>query len=209
MFRQAPPSFPQISHWYWYVIGVDPVHVPGLAVTVLPAPATPATPSPQTATAASTPRLRTIHFEKRTSLISTPSCLDQSSQPAWPLGRRLIPEGPKVLRNPCALLTGSPAPARERREGPARGPPSVARLRRVARDAPTRRRPLAAPPEHGPASSAPRGGGRRSRRRTRSRSPARPVAAPARPSPSSAIPAQPGRGRRCAAARGRPRPARP
>src|SRR5579885_319553 len=131
MFRQAPPSFPQISHWYWYVIGVDPVHVPGLAVTVLPtaalpvivgselfdgatadrvvaAPATPATPSPQTATAASTPRLRTIHFEKRTSLISTPSCLDQSSQPAWPLGRRrlrpLSPWSGRLRRSRCGVV---------------------------------------------------------------------------------------------------------
>src|SRR5438067_11567777 len=41
MSWQAPPSAPQIRHWYWYVIGAEPLQVPGFAVTVLPASAAP------------------------------------------------------------------------------------------------------------------------------------------------------------------------
>src|SRR5581483_6365747 len=39
MSLHAPPFAPQIRHWYWNVIGAEPRHVPGFAVTVLPADA--------------------------------------------------------------------------------------------------------------------------------------------------------------------------
>jgi hypothetical protein len=41
MLLQASPLDPQISHWYWKVIGLDPFHVPGLAVSLLPTAASP------------------------------------------------------------------------------------------------------------------------------------------------------------------------
>jgi hypothetical protein len=33
---QLLPSVPQICHWYWYVIGAEPFHVPGSALTLFP-----------------------------------------------------------------------------------------------------------------------------------------------------------------------------
>ena len=36
MSWQAWPALPQICHWYWNVIGAEPFHVPGFAVTVDP-----------------------------------------------------------------------------------------------------------------------------------------------------------------------------
>src|SRR4051794_40839127 len=36
MSWQPAPLPSQTCHWYWNVIGVEPVHVPGLAVIVLP-----------------------------------------------------------------------------------------------------------------------------------------------------------------------------
>src|SRR3954471_8571506 len=41
MSWQEPPPPPQIRHWYWKVIGAEPRHVPGFAVTVLPAATSP------------------------------------------------------------------------------------------------------------------------------------------------------------------------
>src|SRR5579862_8089406 len=34
-WQRFPPP-PQTSHWYWKLIGVEPFHVPGFAVSVLP-----------------------------------------------------------------------------------------------------------------------------------------------------------------------------
>jgi hypothetical protein len=36
MSWQAFPCSSQMRHWYWNVIGADPLHVPGFAVSVLP-----------------------------------------------------------------------------------------------------------------------------------------------------------------------------
>src|SRR5205823_5293971 len=41
MSWQEPPPPPQIRHWYWKVIGAEPRHVPGFAVTVLPTATSP------------------------------------------------------------------------------------------------------------------------------------------------------------------------
>ena len=38
---QASPLAPQTSHWYWNVIGCEPLHPPGAAVRVLPAETSP------------------------------------------------------------------------------------------------------------------------------------------------------------------------
>src|SRR5947208_12641195 len=41
MSWQASPLAPQTSHWYWNVIGCEPLHPPGVAVRVLPAETSP------------------------------------------------------------------------------------------------------------------------------------------------------------------------
>src|SRR5438105_11834714 len=41
MSWQEPPPPPQIRHWYWKVIGAEPRHVPGFAVSVLPTATSP------------------------------------------------------------------------------------------------------------------------------------------------------------------------
>src|SRR5437868_15180656 len=41
MAWQAEPSAPQICHWYWNVIGLEPLQVPGFAVAVVPTVAAP------------------------------------------------------------------------------------------------------------------------------------------------------------------------
>src|SRR5262245_6635445 len=41
MLLQASPLAPQINHWYWKLIGLDPFQVPGSAVSLLPTAALP------------------------------------------------------------------------------------------------------------------------------------------------------------------------
>src|SRR5213592_3070265 len=53
MSWQASPFAPQISHWYWNVIGCEPLQPPGAAVKVLPAETSPLTVGGETVRGAS------------------------------------------------------------------------------------------------------------------------------------------------------------
>src|SRR5581483_5559856 len=134
MLWQAFPLPSQTIHWYWNVIGAEPVHVPGLAVTVAPtsalpltvggelfagatcdrdttAPATPATTRPATATA---PRMRARRRIEKwpdgedqfITHISLRCCRSALESPlAWRSPPRLLPRRAQVLRIPNRRLS--------------------------------------------------------------------------------------------------------